>query len=128
MSTTFFIPIKPVAKARPRMGRFGMYTPKKTADFESIVKTMARVHHKGPPLEGPLGAILIFNFEKPKSSKNAVPMVRPDLDNYIKAILDALNEVVYKDDAQIVKILAEKKYSSLEGISISISRLSDAII
>ena len=35
-----------------------------------------------------------------------------DVDNYLKAILDSLNEVVYVDDRQIVEISARKIYSS----------------
>ena len=37
------------------------------------------------------------------------PIVRPDLDNYLKC-LDALNGIVWKDDSQVVMITAQKKY------------------
>lgn len=37
--------------------------------------------------------------------------VRPDLDNLVKLVLDALNGVAYADDSQIVRIHAFKKYS-----------------
>jgi crossover junction endodeoxyribonuclease RusA len=36
------------------------------------------------------------------------PAKRGDLDNRIKQILDALNEVAYHDDSQIIKIEAER--------------------
>lgn len=36
---------------------------------------------------------------------------RPDLDNYIKAILDACNGILYLDDGQVVQITAQKVYS-----------------
>jgi len=32
------------------------------------------------------------------------PTARPDLDNYIKAALDAINTIVVTDDAQVVEI------------------------
>jgi len=36
---------------------------------------------------------------------------RPDLDNYIKLVFDALNKVYYLDDSQITNIIATKQYS-----------------
>jgi Holliday junction resolvase RusA-like endonuclease len=36
--------------------------------------------------------------------------VRPDIDNYAKAILDALNGVMWADDGQIVQLTASKSY------------------
>lgn len=38
------------------------------------------------------------------------PCTKPDLDNVCK-LLDALNEVVWKDDSQIVAMTAIKRYS-----------------
>ena len=35
---------------------------------------------------------------------------RPDTDNYIKPILDAMNEIVYDDDGQIYSISCDKNY------------------
>ena len=40
-----------------------------------------------------------------------VPTVKPDCDNVIKAILDSLNGVAYKDDNQVIEINFIKKYS-----------------
>lgn len=39
------------------------------------------------------------------------PLGRPDLDNYIKFLLDSLHEVFYNDDSKVYKISAEKCYS-----------------
>jgi len=36
---------------------------------------------------------------------------KPDLDNLIKLIKDACNKIIWKDDAQVVSIFAEKVYS-----------------
>ena len=41
-----------------------------------------------------------------------LPAKRPDLDNYVKMIADALNGVVYVDDAQIVTLWAWKRYAN----------------
>jgi len=39
------------------------------------------------------------------------PLGRPDVDNFIKLIQDALNGITYRDDAQITKIVSEKYLS-----------------
>ena len=39
---------------------------------------------------------------------------RPDVDNGIKSLLDALNGLAWEDDGQVVKITAEKYYSSFD--------------
>jgi Holliday junction resolvase RusA-like endonuclease len=40
------------------------------------------------------------------------PQVKPDLDNVMKAVLDALNGVVYADDSQVINLVATKRYST----------------
>ena len=42
------------------------------------------------------------NVEQPKSK------LRGDIDNYAKAVLDALNKIAYKDDKQVVSLYVEK--------------------
>lgn len=48
------------------------------------------------------------------------PLVKPDVDNYTKNILDALNGVVYPDDKQIVELTVKKFYSETEFVNIRI--------
>ena len=76
------------------------------------------------PLDGPISMSCEFYVEHPKGHyrtgkyfKQLKPGAdtwrskRPDIDNYIKLVLDALNGVFYKDDSQICHIEAIKKYS-----------------
>ena len=63
---------------------------------------------------------IIFYFPVPKSTskKNKELMLqgkimhtkRPDIDNCIKSVTDALNNIAYKDDGQICAITAVKCY------------------
>jgi Holliday junction resolvase RusA-like endonuclease len=39
------------------------------------------------------------------------PAKKPDVDNYAKTVLDAVNGVLFYDDGQIVKLVIEKYYS-----------------
>ena len=40
------------------------------------------------------------------------PTKKPDTDNIAKAILDALNGLAYYDDAQVVNLEVQKRYSN----------------
>lgn len=66
------------------------------------------------PLVGPVALELTFTVKKPQSApkrRRTWPAVRPDLDHYVRAILDAAQTAgVIKDDAQVVHIAAAKTY------------------
>lgn len=42
--------------------------------------------------------------------ENPIPKKKPDLDNAVKLIMDALNSRAYKDDVQIASIVAEREW------------------
>ena len=48
------------------------------------------------------------------------PIKKPDIDNIVKIILDAMNEIAFKDDTQITKLNVEKKYSETESVFVKI--------
>jgi Holliday junction resolvase RusA-like endonuclease len=120
---SFFLEIKPVSKGRPRLGRSGTYTPKKTAQYEAMVKSLMAINLRGiQPTDKPIVMELVFNFKSPKSHKRkgiAPNTARPDIDNLAKAVLDALNGVVYLDDCQIHKITISKIWNDFDGVQIS---------
>jgi len=53
------------------------------------------------------------------------PTKKPDIDNCIKAIADSLNTIAYKDDTQIVKVVAEKRYSEKPRVEITIADINE---
>ena len=111
----FHIKMVPVPKGRPRMTRSGIcFTPKATRDAENIVRQQIMRQFDGPAFLGPLSVVLRFWLVKPKTSRNPMPTVKPDLDNFIK-IIDALNGVLWVDDCQIVHIEASKHYCAAGG-------------
>jgi Holliday junction resolvase RusA-like endonuclease len=111
----------PRAKGRPRFTRAGhAYTPPRTARYERDLGWMARQAMIGrKPLEGPLQLEIIVTLAVPRSWNKARrisafqgeirPTGKPDLDNLFKSI-DGLNQIVWVDDAQIVKATIVKLY------------------
>lgn len=114
------INIEPVAKGRPRLSKGHTYTPQETRDFERALQVVwfANKLPKMPKL--PLFLLATFFIKPPKKLKRIEPMVRPDLDNYLKAFMDALNGLAWDDDGQICCFRAGKIYSSEPGISFRI--------
>lgn len=113
----FEIPGKPIAKGRPRVTRRGItYTPKETVRFENLVKLCAQ--NAGVKfLDGPVYLSIMFYWPCKGARKNnprreEVKTTRPDCDNCIKAIADSLNGIAYKDDAQVVSVVAAKFHAA----------------
>ena len=108
------VPGTPVPKARARTvtqgGRTHSYTPERTREWEEAVQWIAAQHRPPSPLRGPLAVAMTFYLPKPKRGKREYPSVRPDIDNYCKAVMDALNGMVWQDDGQIVQLEASKRY------------------
>lgn len=78
---------------------------------------------------GPVFVSLMFRMPRPKSvpkDRQGCPTVAPDIDKAIRSCLDALTSVAYKDDAQVVKIIASKWYcqpGEQPGVEVSIEVL-----
>src|SRR5699024_7378870 len=116
---------EPVPQLRPRATGMGkgirMYDPKKVADYKRLVEYEAKKQWAGDVLTSPLHVTITIYRPIPKSetikrkelmeSQEILPVVRPDIDNYAKAPLDALNGIVWQDDSQIVRLVSEKFYS-----------------
>jgi crossover junction endodeoxyribonuclease RusA len=127
----FIIPVKPVAWQRVKRGKYGQsYVPKKTKEFEDTVGYFAMSAARGLKFgPGPLILTAKFILERPKTSKNLHPCIRPDLDNYLKALKDGLNGVLFQDDSQVVQYgPGTGKYYDMSGgrarIEVSLESLS----
>lgn len=115
--------IKPVPKGRPRLSRYGgAYTPKETVEFENAIKALVKGQFRRHPIEGPLAVEVKLFFKAPKKASKPYP--RGDLDNYVKAVLDALNGVVWVDDAQIIGIAAFKGYDERDHIELIVAPIN----
>lgn len=102
---------------------------KKLKDWRDTVTAQAQIEMIARKLEtrtGPIDLILNFVFPKPKSVKRDLPSVKPDLDKLIRAVCDSLTKSgIYKDDALVVFIGANKIYGETPGVEIIISEALD---
>lgn len=132
MEFNITVPGIPVAKGRPKVSRYGTYTPKKTADYESYVEfCWASEYGNIKPSDKPLKVALVFFMPIPKNEtkKNKEKIEegtyhhtkRPDLDNMAKSVLDALNGLAYNDDSQIYSLTAAKFYDEFPRAEITLT-------
>lgn len=137
-SVTFHVPGKPQGKARARtvynknIGRSVSYTPENDLLYENLIKTMYIQSAKGQVFdkEIPVKLCIIARFIPAKSTSKKkqqqmlageiLPLKKPDVDNIVKVVADSLNGVAYHDDTQIANVVAEKVYSSTEGLDITV--------
>lgn len=113
-----------------------MYDPKKSRDYKDYVKLAASEHAPKELLDGPLVMkVHIFRpIPKAFSKKKALqaeqgllrPTTKPDVDNYLKGIKDALKNVIWKDDSQIVDVHTAKFYSNRPRVEVSVSEFQSA--
>lgn len=67
--------------------------------------------HAGELLLGPVGVRAHFILPRPKAAKGVVSAARQigDIDKLCRSTLDALSNVIYRDDCQVVDIRASKR-------------------
>lgn len=112
----FMFQIPPVAASRPRVGRRATYYTGPYQRFRvsmgPIVERVVREKKHKMWVDTALECECVFSVPRPGTTKLGWP--DPDIDNYIKAILDQLNNRVFDDDRCIVTLKA-KKYWSTDG-------------
>ena len=131
--------IEPVEQARPRATRMGkgirLYDPKKVTIFKQQLGMLARQQmlDRGlEPFDGPLEVCMEFyrpvqaSISQKERDRRLLgvhrPTVKPDLSNYIKALEDGLNGILWVDDNLIVSLQAEKLYSERPHLVVEIRR------
>lgn len=134
MIVTFLVEGEPQGKGRHRTTKTGhTYTPQKTLLYENWIKTcyLSRVGEK--MLQGPIKASIEAYYTIPKSKskkikeqmrKNMIrPTKKPDSDNVAKAVLDSINGIAYKDDAQVVDLTVSKYWADEGFVKVRLEEL-----
>lgn len=134
----FTVPGQPVAKGRPRASRTAtgvrMRTPEKTAAYERKVKAFAiNAMLGGKPVAGPVRLKVSIVVPIPASwsrvrkerarTGEICATKKPDADNVLKAIKDAMNGVVYADDAQVIEIQLSKAYGDEPRVEVAVAEI-----
>ena len=94
----------PIPLARPRYSVRRVYQPKRNVEYRHRVQAAARLAMAGAePMSGELCAVVkLYRKYKPTARNFG------DADNHLKAIMDALTGICYKDDCQICRCTVEK--------------------
>jgi len=132
---TYLVEGNPVGKGRPKFARRGnfvsTYTPTKTRDYEDLIKDAARkAMGSNDLLETPVTVAIYITVPIPASyskkrteaclSGSERPIKKPDIDNVAKCFLDAMNEIVYKDDTQVLTLHITKIYGTTGMVEVMV--------
>lgn len=127
--------IKPMAKQSFRTTRNGnKYLDPSVIKYRKTIRNMAILqmrNQKAEKIEGAVNMNIVYAFRRPQSlskkerneidgGKTVPKTTKPDIDNLTKAILDALNGIVWKDDAQVAQINIQKIWSAKDQIEVEI--------
>ncbi len=131
---------EPMAKQSCRFTRKGIkFQPQTITNNSNSLKVqiIQQLPRGYIPLDEPLEIDYKFYYSYPKAliqtkaNKLKIQLgqlfykhTKPDIDNLQKQINDAMNSVVYLDDSRIVKISAEKLYSDVPRIEITVTPIT----
>lgn len=137
------IPLEPVAQGRPRFSnrvRFvTTYDPPKSMAYKKQVRMIAQQQYHDEPIAkgNPLILQVTFYRSIQKSMSKAeyqrrlkgetLPFVKPDIDNYFKAVTDGLTGVIWADDNQITDVQMSKRYSDKPRTEITIWKIEEGV-
>ena len=114
----FEVHLTPRPQKQTQFSRHGPYDPSYQQKKE--IQWQIKPYAPKEPLKGPLIVDIMFYLPIPKSTSKTLktqmlngivyPMKRPDLDNLAYIVTNAMKEIVYEDDAQIVDLNLKKRY------------------
>lgn len=132
----FTVPGRIVGKGRPRFtvvaGHARAYTPAKTRNSEAVIRDLAAAAMAGASpisaavhLEVRIYLIPAKSWSKRKRTEAQHVTGKPDIDNLLKTVADALNGIVYIDDALVSAATIQRLYTTdgPERVEIGVSEL-----
>ncbi|RHH70113.1 RusA family crossover junction endodeoxyribonuclease [Vagococcus teuberi] len=132
--------IEPKPQSRPRFTRDGRaYELKEMTRWKRSVAQTLKLKRSTAIIEGPIFISVTFYIyppqriskvktKRPRTNEELEKMyvdTRPDLDNYVKALLDASDKILFRDDGQIAALSSQKLYSLDPRIEIEIHKLEE---
>ncbi|WP_241685238.1 RusA family crossover junction endodeoxyribonuclease [Companilactobacillus metriopterae] len=122
----------PVPASRPRVARWGTYIAEPYKSYKKYVEQLGKEQFKNKHFEQGIALSVDIKFYRPiqksiskveysrRLNNEHLPTVKPDIDNYTKAILDGLNGYAWHDDNQIIQVKSTKLYSDKPRTEITI--------
>lgn len=133
MRVKFTVSGEPKGKGRPRFFKNKVYTPVETKQYENLIRYEYEQQTGNKYLNGYLKLDIKAYYSIAKSDtkkvkeaklKNEIrPTKKPDIDNIVKMI-DALNNIAFKDDSQILEITAKKYFSDNPRVEFILEEIS----
>lgn len=137
MKLILTIPGEPCAQGRPRFTTQGgfvrAYDPAKSRNYKAFVRMIASqeiIKQGWKPTEMPLYAKITAYLGVPTSKSKKFkqgalngeirPTKKPDMDNLVKTVQDALEGIAFKNDSQIILLVAAKFYSEEPRVEIEL--------
>jgi Holliday junction resolvase RusA-like endonuclease len=127
----FSVPGQPVPWARAGAHGKVRFTPAPQRSYAGVLKLYAQRAMRGSLIDGPVSLTLRAYYLWPKSmsaKKRAMvgaqwKVSKPDADNLVKILKDALNQVVWTDDARIARMVVEKLYDDRPRLDVEITEM-----
>lgn len=145
MTVTFHVPGTPTGKQRPRFspktGR--VYTPTKTVTAENNVAWAFQQTGYPRVDTGPVFLDVTVVLDRPRSHYNKAGDLnaagranwwcirKPDIDNVVKLLMDSLNGVAYRDDAQVVNVTVFRRWAhagETAGLTVTLSTVAPDVL
>ena len=121
------IPEQPIAMQRPRINiklstrTAHVYNPQaELKEAHGWIFKEAMMHAHKNCTDKPLRVEFTFSFKRVPSNKKKYHTSTPDIDNCIKYYLDAMQDVVYFNDSQVVELSAKKLYNVQPEVNITV--------
>lgn len=126
---TYILPGNPIPLARPRLGHRKVWDSQK--NLKLLFGIELQNQHQGDMMEGSLLLDITFYIQIPISwsDKRRESYIgryhssKPDTSNLIKFVEDVATGIIYNDDAQISKIIAQKVYALESSTSFTLRQI-----
>lgn len=141
MKAKFVVLGEPQGKGRPKFSRVGNHvqtrTPDETVIYENLIKTEYQRQcgglrfQDGDQLDVRIMAFYAIPASVSKKRRRMMldrqirPGKKPDWDNIGKVVTDSLNQVAYRDDAQVVDAQVRKFFSEQPRLEVTIQLASN---
>lgn len=116
----------PVAWKRARLSAIRRFYDGQIDEKALYALKLKQLHGEEPLFTGPMRIDMLFNFNKVTSKGKVKPDYHtnyPDIDNLQKFVLDAIKNVLIKDDRFVCSVTADKTFDKTNWTRITITEL-----